>query len=111
MSSVRNERACLVCGIVRTFNVFCQEGCPNCDSLLSLQNSEENVHQCTSPSFEGLVSVAEPDKSWVARWLRVDGFLPGLYAVRVNGRLPEEIVQSLGAQGVKYRPRDGSVQD
>ncbi|KAJ8096816.1 Spt4/RpoE2 zinc finger-domain-containing protein [Lipomyces tetrasporus] len=109
--ATRTERACLVCGIVRTFNAFCEQGCPNCDSLLSLQNSEENVHACTSPSFEGLVAMSEPEKSWVARWLRIDGFQPGTYAVKVNGRLPEEIVQSLDAQGVRYRPRDGSVQD
>ncbi|KAK9381464.1 Spt4/RpoE2 zinc finger-domain-containing protein [Kockiozyma suomiensis] len=111
MSSTKSERACMVCGIVRTYNNFIEQGCPNCDSLLSLQNSEENVHACTSPSFEGMVAVAGPEKSWVARWLRVDGFQPGMYAIKVSGRLPEEIISSLDAQGVKYRPRDGSVQD
>ncbi|KAK9475136.1 Spt4/RpoE2 zinc finger-domain-containing protein [Dipodascopsis tothii] len=109
--SIRSERACLVCGIVRTFNAFVEQGCPNCDSLLSLRNSEENVHACTSPSFEGFVAMSSPDASWVARWLRIDSFQSGTYAVKVNGKLPEDIIQSLAAQGVQYRPRDGSVQD
>ncbi|KAK9464322.1 Spt4/RpoE2 zinc finger-domain-containing protein [Lipomyces arxii] len=102
------ERACLVCGIVQTFNEFVARGCPNCDSLLSLQHSDEGVHAATSPSFEGLVAMAGPEQSWVAKWLRIDGFQPGTYAVKVNGRLPDEIVRSLDEQGVRYRPRDGS---
>jgi hypothetical protein len=33
------------------------------------------------------------------------------YAVKVNGKLPEDIVQDLLNKGVQYRPRDGSAQD
>lgn len=47
----------------------------------------------------------------VAKWLRVDGFEDGLYAVKVKGRLPEDIIGDLASKGVVYRPRDGSVQE
>jgi transcription elongation factor SPT4 len=47
----------------------------------------------------------------VSKWLRIDGFQPGLYAVKVNGKLPQDIVDDLKSKGVVYRPRDGSAQD
>ena len=64
-----------------------------------------------SLAFEGLLAVCDTANSWAAKWLRVDGFQPGLYAVKVNGRLPEDIARDLEAKGVVYRPRDGSAQD
>ncbi len=41
----------------------------------------------------------------------VDKFTKGLYAIRVMGRLPEEIEEELKAAGVTYRPRDGTSMD
>lgn len=35
-------------------------------------------------------------KSWVARWQRLQERKPGMYAVKVTGRLPEEIADQLG---------------
>ena len=49
----------------------------------------------------------EPERSWVARWQRIDGYVPGLYAVQVIGDLPEAYVQDLSEHGVRYVPRDG----
>jgi transcription elongation factor SPT4 len=87
------------------------QGCPNCESLVAYKQDDSLIQDCTSPSFEGQVAVCDTSNSWVARWLRVDGFQPGLYATKVNGRLPEDIVQDLLSKGVVYRARDGSVQD
>lgn len=70
-----------------------------------------NVVECTSPSFEGIVALGEPGESWVAKWLRIDNFRPGLYAVKVSGKLPADVVNDLEAKGIQYRPRDGSVTD
>jgi transcription elongation factor SPT4 len=53
----------------------------------------------------------EPSKSWVARWQRVDKLTKGMYAIRVTGRLSPAVEDQLKAQGISYRPRDGSVQD
>ncbi len=69
------------------------------------------VRECTSPTFEGLVASNGSDVSWVGRWLRIENFVPGLYAVRVVGKLPDDVRNDLYSQGIEYRPRDGSVQD
>ncbi|EER30283.1 transcription elongation factor SPT4 [Candida tropicalis MYA-3404] len=111
--STRSERACMLCGIIQPMKTFIDEGCPNCESILHYQyNDNRQVQDCTSPSFEGLVALGQDNKgSWVARWLRIESFQPGLYAVKVNGKLPPAIVQELEDSNVIYRPRDGSAED
>ena len=37
--------------------------------------------------------------------------MPGVYAVKVVGQLPEEVLQTIEDAGVRYMPRDGSAQD
>ncbi|CAH6723692.1 transcription elongation factor Spt4p [[Candida] jaroonii] len=111
--SSRSERACMLCGIIQTYKRFFDNGCPNCEQVLHYQDNDDNqIQDCTSPSFEGLVALGEDNKqSWVARWLRIDSFKSGLYAVKINGKLPPHIVEDLTSQGVLYRPRDGSAED
>ncbi|PRT54837.1 Transcription elongation factor SPT4 [Wickerhamiella sorbophila] len=109
--SSRTERACMVCGIIQPFRDFVGHGCPNCESLLPFKGDDSVVMDCTSPSFEGFVALCDQESSWVAKWLRIDGFQTGMYAVKVNGRLPEDVVRALTDKGIVYRPRDGSVQD
>ncbi|CAN6615017.1 transcription elongation factor Spt4p [Trichomonascus vanleenenianus] len=101
----------MICGIVLPFREFVRNGCPNCESLINFRADDGMVQDCTSPSFEGQVALCDNENSWVARWLRIDGFQNGIYAVKVNGKLPQEIVEDLRAKGVEYRPRDGSAQD
>ncbi|AOW07127.1 Spt4/RpoE2 zinc finger-domain-containing protein [Yarrowia lipolytica] len=109
--STRTERACMLCGIVQPLKAFISKGCPNCDSVLDMKADDSLTQDCTSPSFEGQVALCDPSSSWVSKWLRIDGFQPGLYAVKVNGKLPQDIVDDLKSKGVVYRPRDGSAQD
>ena len=52
-----------------------------------------------------------PPESWCARWQRIERFQQGLYAIRISGRLPEDIVDALESNNIKYVPRDGSVKD
>ena len=65
----------------------------------------------TSPKHEGRIAVMQPDQSWVAKWQRVGDFVGGLYAAKVQGTLPEDIVEDLANDGVTYRKRDGSAVD
>lgn len=51
--------------------------------------------------------MAQPTQSWVAKWQRLEGYVPGVYAVKVVGELPRDIVSALEGEGVKYIPRDG----
>ena len=60
-------------------------GCPNCEPFLELAGSADAVAECTSQVFDGLITVAETKKSWVARWQRLEGYAPGVYAVKVEG--------------------------
>lgn len=103
----------MLCGIIQTYRKFVDLGCPNCESVLHYQDNEDNqVQDCTSPSFEGLVALGDDEQqSWVAKWLRIDSFVAGLYAVKVNGKLPAHIIEELSGQNIAYRPRDGSAED
>lgn len=41
--------------------------------------------------FEGLITIADPSKSWVAKWQRLDGYVRGVYATKVSGQLPDDV--------------------
>ena len=84
---------------------FKREGCPNCEEFLGLAGSDEQVDNCTSSVFEGLITLAEPGKSWVAKWQRLDGYVKGVYATKVMGQLPEDMVSQMEEQyKVRYIP-------
>jgi transcription elongation factor SPT4 len=51
--------------------------------------------------------MAQPTTSWVAKWQRLEAHVPGVYAVKVVGELPRDIISALEGEGVKYIPRDG----
>jgi transcription elongation factor SPT4 len=62
-----------------------REGCPNCDNVLGLRGNNDAIQECTSQVFEGLVTLRDPNTSWVARWQRLNSYVPGTYAVKVTG--------------------------
>ncbi|RYP10514.1 hypothetical protein DL770_008661 [Monosporascus sp. CRB-9-2] len=105
---MRYARACMVCSIVLTQTRFRNHGCPNCP-FLELKGSSEAIETCTSQVFEGLIAIANPKKSWVAKWQRIDGYVRGCYATKVSGSLPEEVRTALEEEGIVYIPRDGSA--
>jgi transcription elongation factor SPT4 len=107
----RHMRACMICSVVKTMTQFKNMGCPNCESFLQLRGSEESILECTSQVFEGLITVSDTSKSWVARWQRLEGYVPGVYAVQVEGVLPDEVITAAEESGVHYIPRDGSVNE
>lgn len=92
----------MVCGLVQSFDAFLGEGCQNCESFLALRGSEERVLDSTSSTFSGLIGLVQPAGSWVARWQGIGkGKGRGLYAVRVMGRLTDDIQDICGARGIK----------
>lgn len=95
-----------------TIQRFTKEGCPNCEHFLHLQGSPDMVQDCTSQVFEGLITLSDPTKSWVAKWQRIDKYVRGVYATKVSGILPEEVVDTVESEGgMRYIPRDGSATD
>ena len=107
----RHMRACMVCSVVRTEQQFKQNGCPNCEAFLELAGNIEAIQECTSQVFEGLLTVSDTSRSWVARSQRLEGYVPGVYAVQVEGVLPEEAIAAAENAGVHYMPRDGTVNE
>jgi transcription elongation factor SPT4 len=107
----RYMRACMVCSIVRTETQFRQSGCPNCEHFMELRGNAEAVQDCTSQVFDGLMTVSDTKRSWVARYQRLEGYVPGVYAVQVEGVLPEDVIVAAENAGVHYIPRDGSVSE
>jgi len=50
-----------------------------------MRHSADVVQDCTSAVFEGMIAMADPATSWVAKWQRLQGYAPGTYAVKVEG--------------------------
>lgn len=91
-----------------------------------MKGSPDRIQSCTSTYFDGIVALVDSETSWVGRWQRickapfptscvsVDGYpdrqaagnVRGMYAVRVKGRVPEDVEAELESRGIKYRPRD-----
>lgn len=90
---------------------FQRNGCENCESFLSTKAARDNVMNRTSGQFEGMASLIKPEESWVAKWLRNNRGVPGVYAVKVIGRLSADDMDELEGKGITYRPRDGTVKD
>ncbi|XP_026636663.1 transcription elongation factor SPT4 isoform X1 [Microtus ochrogaster] len=131
---LRHLRACLLCSLVKTIDQFEYDGCDNCEAYLQMKGNREMVYDCTSSSFDGLLSrgygllracssgrlrltefpsriiaMMSPEDSWVSKWQRVSNFKPGVYAVSVTGRLPQGIVRELKSRGVAYKSRDTAI--
>ncbi|EIW72235.1 transcription elongation factor SPT4 [Tremella mesenterica] len=105
-----DSRACLVCGILQTPNEFLNDGCPNCEEILNLKGNADRVAECTSALYDGVIAMMQPEESWVAKWQRIDKKRRGLYAVRVTGRPPQDVIDAIEERGGVYRPRD-TVED
>ena len=66
---MRQLRACLVCSLVKTPDQFETDGCDNCENFLHLKRNRENVMDCTSSKFEGMIASCKPRDSWVCKVL------------------------------------------
>ena len=96
--SEKGLRACLRCSLVKTNQQFLDSGCENCD-FLGLIGENDRVLDCTTAYFEGTVAMIQPPGSWVARWQRIISFVPGLYALAMQGRLPDDMLELCEANG------------
>eukprot|EP00522_Entomoneis_paludosa_P018270 CAMPEP_0172451824 /NCGR_PEP_ID=MMETSP1065-20121228/9693_1 /TAXON_ID=265537 /ORGANISM="Amphiprora paludosa, Strain CCMP125" /LENGTH=134 /DNA_ID=CAMNT_0013203795 /DNA_START=17 /DNA_END=421 /DNA_ORIENTATION=- len=101
--NLKAMRACKRCGILKTFNQFVDQGCENCP-FLGMDDTRQ-VNRCTTPFFEGATAVMDPRDSWAAKWIRVDAFLPGVYAIVVTGQFDQEMQEDLENQGIRWRCR------
>merc|ERR1711872_80164 len=103
---LRSLRACLVCSLVKTLDMFETDGCDNCDEFLRMKNNRDQVYDCASANFDGFIALMSHEDSWVAKWQRINRCVRGMYAISVTGRLPTAIVRDMKSRGIKYRQRD-----
>jgi transcription elongation factor SPT4 len=96
--SDKGLRACLRCSLLKTFSQFVDSGCENCD-FLGMAGENDKVHECTTAYFEGSVALIQPGGSWVARWQRIVTYVPGLYALAMQGRLPDDMLELCDSYG------------
>ncbi|KAF0978537.1 hypothetical protein FDP41_002357 [Naegleria fowleri] len=82
-TNMRQLRACLTCGLVKTTDQFKANGCENCS------NKDDDPLNNTSTSFEGLICLMNPSKSWVARYQNLQDKVEGVYAITVHGSTTE----------------------
>lgn len=103
-SNLKGIRACKRCGILKTLEQFINKGCENCP-FLEMEDDPEKCNLCTTAFFEGQVAVMDPRESWSAKWLRVDAYLPGVYAISVTGTFDKDIEDELESRGCRFRCR------
>jgi transcription elongation factor SPT4 len=106
-NNLKTIRACKRCGLLKSQEQFYEDGCENC-VFLGMADNMERVNRCTTAFYDGHVAVTDPTESWAAKWIRVDNFLPGVYAITVTGQLDGEIEEDLENQGIRWRCRPAS---
>lgn len=60
-----------------------------------MKNSNDRVMDCTTASFTGMAAMMKPSKSWVSKWQRSDQAQLGIYALKVFGKLSDEVLDEL----------------
>mmetsp|Transcript_1201 Transcript_1201/g.1627 ORF Transcript_1201/g.1627 Transcript_1201/m.1627 type:complete len:113 (-) Transcript_1201:79-417(-) len=73
--------------------------------VFSQVDNPERCNMCTTAFFEGQAAIMDPRESWAAKWIRVDNFLPGVYAISVTGQFDREIEEDLENRGIRWRCR------
>lgn len=104
---LRGIRACKRCGILKTLDQFINDGCENCP-FLEMVDNQDRCSTCTTAFFEGQAAIMDPRESWAAKWIRVDTYLPGVYAITVTGAFDRETEENLESRGIRWRCRPAS---
>ena len=101
--SQRNLIACRICGLVKTFGQFSEEGCDNCRNYPFhddyFQGKRLMEEACTA-QFIGTFCMMNPEKSWAARYQSATNFKAGVYAVKVEEQPGFELREELEKQNI-----------
>lgn len=73
-----------------------------------MKNSTDNVLDCTTDKYHGVIGLCDSKVSWVGKWQHMNGYAPGMYAITVEGELPESKILALERAGRAYHPRNKS---
>ena len=95
---MKKLRACFSCHILKTEKQFAEEGCSNCPFF---KMNRYPVFEYTSGNFEGMISVIENQQSWISRHLNLSSFVPGVYALRILSKIPQQLQEALEANDIQ----------
>jgi hypothetical protein len=70
-----------------------------------MKNNHSNVTESTSDTFKGMIGLVKTEGSWVAKWQRISKNVQGVYALTVDGILPDDFIQSVEQSGKTYFQR------
>ena len=89
--NVQKLRSCILCGLIENTSEWEKmDSCPNCKFPFN-----SNYEKITSASFNGIIAIFDPEKSWCANWQRFDHNIPGLYAINNEGEVTDEMLHYL----------------
>lgn len=104
----KKQRACLNCSLILSTTEFKQKGCPNCSFLNT--NKNRNIGYTTSPTFKGSIFLINPKQSWIGKWQRINQYIPGVYAMTVEGDLSDKFINDIEKNGRVYINRANSFE-
>ena len=104
-NSMKGLVACRACALVKTFDQFYENDCDNCD-IMGQEDRATRIRITTTPHFDGLCGIYQPEQSWAARWQGFNSLKPGLYALKVLEELPADIKAELDQTKTPYLKED-----
>jgi transcription elongation factor SPT4 len=107
-NSMKGLVACRACALVKTFDQFYDDDCDNCD-IMGGEDRNSRIRVTTTPHFDGLCGIYQPEQSWAARWQGFNSLKPGLYALKVLEELPADIKAELDQSKTPYLKEDVST--
>lgn len=85
-------RACIGCGLLCDSQEWSvTDECPNC----GLKTRGKNLDKNTSASFQGVIALLQPKKSWCSAWQKYKNNVPGMYCLDNLGEVTDEILEEL----------------
>ncbi|KAI6106893.1 hypothetical protein EDD16DRAFT_1616172 [Pisolithus croceorrhizus] len=75
---------------------------PGLLSVKQMKGSTDPISVRTTTNFDGMIVVIDPKPSWVGLWQRTSKHVREMYAVRVEGCVPEDTEAELGSPGTEY---------
>ena len=91
----RSMSACIGCGLLQDAEKWkSDKTCPNCGWRVD-DDSGLSLDEWTSSSYNGVLALFQPQKSWCSSWLKYNKNVPGLYCIDNLGEVNNQIVQFL----------------
>ena len=76
-TELKKLKVCVTCNLMKTNTQFLKEGCNNCK--ISKEAMADNI----TSKFKGMIAITDPRKSWCAKYLDKNTFVPGFYGLGV----------------------------